>query len=141
MTYQQITAVGNVGRDPELKYTSGGTAVTDFSLAVNSGYTDAQGQRVDRTTWYRITCWGKLAETVANYVKKGRQVLVVGDRIEANAYLDKNGEARASLDLTANTIRFLGNRNDTANVDPSSGGYSADNDFAPPPDEVNDIPF
>lgn len=149
MTYQQITIVGNVGRDPELRYTQGGNAVTDFSVAVNSGYTDSQGQRVERTTWYRVTCWGRLAETAASYLKKGRQVLVVGDRIEANAYTGRDGSARASLDLTANVVRFLGNRNDVANmgddqgVDAASGGYPTNNDFAAPdaPGEENDIPF
>lgn len=109
MTYQQITILGNVGRDPELKYTNSGTAVTDFPVAVNTSYT-SNGERVERTTWYRVTCWGVTAENVAKYVRKGRQVLVVADRIEASAYLDKNNEPRASLDVTAREVRFIGGR-------------------------------
>jgi single-strand DNA-binding protein len=134
MTYQQITIVGNVGRDPELKYTQTGTAVTDFSLAVNSSYKTAAGEQVDRTTWYRITCWGKVAEIVSRYVKKGKQVLVIGDRIEANAYTGKDGEARASLDVTANTVRFLGNKNDNGASD-NAPEYNA-NDISPDGEEI-----
>lgn len=122
MTYQQLTIVGNVGRDPELKYTNSGTAVTDFSVAVNSSYT-SNGERVERTTWYRVTCWGVTAENVAKYLKKGRQVLVVSDRIEANAYLDKNNEPRASIDVTAREVRFIGGRESGGDSD-QDGGYS-----------------
>ncbi len=139
MTYQSVTIVGNVGRDPELRYTPQGSAVTDFSVAVNEVFT-ANGERRERTTWWRVTCWNRQAETVAQYLKKGRQVLVVGRRVEANAYTGKDGEARATLELTADTVQFLGGRDDRADV--SEGGYDSRNDFAPPPsDQVDDIPF
>jgi single-strand DNA-binding protein len=107
MSYQQITLVGNVGRDPELKYTQSGVAVTDFSLAVNRKWTDSNGERKEHVTWWRVTCWRKQAEIVAQYVKKGRQVMVVASQIEANAYAGNDGEPRASLDVTADQVIFL----------------------------------
>jgi single-strand DNA-binding protein len=111
--YQQITIVGNVGRDPELRYTTSGSPVCDFSVAVNERWTDSQtNEQKDKTTWFRVTCWNRLAETVNQYVQKGRQVLVVGT-IDASAWTDQQGEARASLELTARTVKFLGQR-DTA---------------------------
>lgn len=162
MTYQQITIVGNVGRDPELKYTQSGTAVTDFSVAVNRSWTSNTGEKHEETTWFRITCWNRLAETVAEYVTKGMQVLVVGDRIQADTYMGNDGTPRASLTVTANTVRFLGSRGDNmagggsggystgggygggrGQVDAASGGFPDDNDFSPPggADNEGDIPF
>ncbi|MEM6281872.1 MAG: single-stranded DNA-binding protein [Chloroflexota bacterium] len=143
MTYHQITIVGNVGRDPELRYTSNGIAVTDFSVAT-SRRVKRGDDWVDETTWWRVTCWRRQAEIVAQYVKKGKQVLVIASKIEANAYMGRDGEARASLDVTADEVRFLsdgGSRNvRDDNVDTASGGYPQENDFAPPSD-VDDIPF
>ncbi len=145
MTYQQITIVGNVGRDPELRYTPNGIAVTDFSLASSRTWTDQNGQRQERTTWWRVTCWRRQAEVVAQYVRKGKQVLVIASQVEANAYTGRDGEARASLDVTADEVRFLSDggrapQGDDGDVDVASGDYSRDNDFAPPED-MNDIPF
>lgn len=145
MTYQQIIVVGNVGRDPELKYTQNGIAVTDFSLASSRSWTDQNGQRQERTTWWRVTCWRRQAEIVAQYVKKGRQVMVVATQIEADAYMGRDGDPRASLNITADDVRFLsdGGRQYSQSdeeVDVAAGGYAQDNDFEPP-DDINDIPF
>jgi single-strand DNA-binding protein len=143
MTYVNITLVGNVGRDPELRYTPSGVAVTDFSLATNRVWTDQQGNKQERPTWYRVTCWRRQAEVVAQYVKKGRQVMVIASQIEANAYTDKQGEARASLDVTADRVVFLqgsGDMTGGGGGDVAGGDYPQDNDFAPPND-MNDIPF
>lgn len=141
MTYQQVIVVGNVGRDPELKYTQSGIAVTDFSVASSRSWTDQSGQKQERTTWWRVTCWRRQAEIVAQYVKKGRQVMVVASQVEANAYMGRDGEARASLDITADDVRFLSDGGSRSVGDVSDGGYESDNDFAPPPDDMNDIPF
>lgn len=111
MSYAQIILVGNVGSDPELRYTKGAHAVCNFSLAVNRRR--KQGDEwVDETTWFRVTVWGAQAESVNTYVRKGKQVLVASDRIEANAYTANNGEARASLDVTASEVKFLGGKGD-----------------------------
>ncbi len=145
MTYQQIIVVGNVGHDPELRYTPSGIAVTDFSVASSRRWTDQNGQAVERTTWWRVTCWRRQAEVVAQYVKKGSQVMVVANQIEANAYTGRDGEARASLDITADEVRFLQGSSSMVpeggdDYNAVDGGYPQDNDFAPP-DDANDIPF
>lgn len=106
--YQYTIIVGNVGRDPKLRYTQTGVAVCDFSVAVNRKWKDGNEQR-DKTTWFRVTAWRALAETVNQYVHKGMQVMVTGE-IDASAYVAQDGEARASLDLTARDIQFLGGR-------------------------------
>ncbi|GAB4572763.1 MAG: hypothetical protein Kow0077_13140 [Anaerolineae bacterium] len=109
--YQYTVIVGNVGRDPELRYTPDGTAVCDFSVAVNRRWTAQDGSQQEKTTWFRVTCWRKLAETVNQYLSKGRQVLVVGE-VDASAWLDGEGNPRATLELTAREVKFLGRRDD-----------------------------
>jgi single-strand DNA-binding protein len=128
--YQYTVIVGNVGRDPELRYTADGTAVCDFSVAVNERWTDRQSdEQRERTTWFRVTCWRQLAEIVHQYVTKGRQVLVTG-RVDASAWIGQDGEARATLELTARDVKFLGRRDD------AGGDYGP-----PPPEQLQDIPF
>ena len=105
--YQKTIIVGNLGRDPEMRYTPAGTAVTNFTVAVNRKWTDQSGEQQEKTTWFRVTTWDKLAELCNQYLTKGRLVLVEGE-VEANAYTNQEGEARASLELTARAVRFLG---------------------------------
>lgn len=107
--FQQTLIVGRVGRDAEMRYTPGGIPVTNFSVAVDRRWTDASGQAQEKVTWFRIVCWRKLAEVTAQYVKKGQRILVAGD-IEASAWADRDGTPRASLELTAERVRFLGDR-------------------------------
>lgn len=113
--YHTIILAGNLGRDPEMRYTQGGQAVTNFSVAVNDSYTNNSGERVERTLWFRITTWGKLAETCNNYLKKGRKVLVEG-RLVADPSTGGpkvwEGESgpRASFEISASTVRFLSSR-------------------------------
>jgi len=108
--YQYAVIVGNVGNEPTLRYTQQGVAVCDFSVAVTRRWKQENEQR-EETTWFRVSAWRGLAETVNQYVKKGMQIMVAG-RITASAYIGKDGEARASLDLTAQDIQFLGGRSD-----------------------------
>ncbi|MCU0465504.1 MAG: single-stranded DNA-binding protein [Anaerolineae bacterium] len=150
--YQQITIIGNVGRDPEMRYTQGGVAVCDFSVAVNKKYTTSGGEQRDETTWFRVTCWRQLAETMGKYLTKGKQIMVVGE-VSASAYTDKAGQPAATLEITANTVKFLGSRQegDDAGGGNSGGGRSnRDDDFAPrprsgggnnSPSNTDDIPF
>lgn len=128
--YQQITIVGNVGRDPELRYTNSGIAVCDFSVAVNRRTKNQAGEQIDETTWFRVTAWRQTAEVVAQYLKKGRQVMVVGT-VKASAYLDKAGQPAATLEVTANEVKFLGGR-EGGGMDEGAGGYEDDSQFAPP---------
>ena len=139
--WAQTIIVGNVGRDPELRYTSQGIPVCDFSVAVTrrTGRGDEGGDRQEKTTWYKVACWRQQAEIAAQYVRKGTQIMVVGT-VEVEAYLDRGGQPAASLKLTANNFQLLGSREGGGAG--GAGGRGGDyNDFAPPPDDVGDIPF
>ena len=105
--YEQLTIVGNLGRDPEMRYTPSGKVVTNFSMAVNTRWNNSDGTDGERVTWYKVACWGKLPEVTNEYLAKGRKVLVVASRIEAEAYIDKEGEPRAALKVTADAVKFL----------------------------------
>lgn len=107
--YSKTIVVGHLGRDPEMRFTSGGQSVTSFSVATSRRWTDQSGQTQEKTTWFRVTAWGKLGELCNQYLAKGRIVLVEGD-IEASAWKSQEGEARASLELTARNVRFIGGK-------------------------------
>jgi single-strand DNA-binding protein len=104
--YQKTIVIGHLGRDPEMRYTPSGLAVTSFSVASTRKWTDKNGQQQEKTTWFRITAWDKLGELCNQYLTKGKLVFVEGD-IDANAYTSQDGQPRASLELTARNIRFL----------------------------------
>ena len=115
---QLLILVGNVGKDPEMKYTPSGQAVTSFSMATTHQYTNAGGERVKETTWFRVSVWGKSAEAVNQYVKKGSKVYVEG-RLVADkttggpkVWQKQDGTSGASFDVTANTVKFLDSRSD-----------------------------
>jgi single-strand DNA-binding protein len=111
--YHDLTAVGYLGQDPEMRYTPSGTAVANFSLATNRKYKDSSGQTVEETCWFRVSAWGKLAENVNNYLHKGSQVLVTGTLRPDPAtggpkvFARNDGSAGASYEINASTIRFL----------------------------------
>ena len=105
--YQQITIVGYLGKDPEMRYTGAGTPVTSFNVGVNRVWNNDQGVKQEESTWFRVTAWNKQAETCAQYLKKGSQVLVTGT-VKANAYTNRDGEVVASLEVKADIVRFLG---------------------------------
>jgi len=107
--YAQLVIVGNVGNTPEYRITPSGAQVCQFSVAVNRKWTK-DGDKQEETTWFRVSTWGKLADICNEYVKKGMLVVVDSDRIAANGYTNKNGDAAASLDVTARNVRFGGRR-------------------------------
>ncbi len=114
--YQKLLIVGNLGRDPEMRYTSNGTPVTTFSVATHRRYTSASGEQVDETIWFRVSTWNRLAEVCAEYLQKGAKVLVEG-RLQCDAstgapriWTDSNGAARASFEVTGSTVQFLSSR-------------------------------
>jgi len=118
MSFHTTIIVGNLGRDPEMRYTSSGQAVTSFSVAVSEQYTNAGGEKVKRTTWFRVSAWGKQAEICNQYLKKGSKVLVEG-RLTADpatgnpkTYKKQDGSTGANFDLTASTVRFLSSRSE-----------------------------
>jgi single-strand DNA-binding protein len=107
--YEQCTIIGNIGADPELKYLPSGDAVTNFSVAVNARWTKGDGTQGSRVTWYRVACWGRLAEVCNQFLAKGRKVMVTANRIEAESYVGKDGQPKAALKLTASAVKFLDN--------------------------------
>lgn len=112
--FQNLIIVGNLGRDPELRYTPQGTPVCNFSMAVNRKWTRADGEAMEEVTWFRITAWGRVGETSAQYLAKGRQVLVQGTLIPdpvtggPKVWTGNDGSARASFEVNARMVRFLG---------------------------------
>jgi single-strand DNA-binding protein len=118
MSYHTIILVGNLGRDPEMRYTPSGQAVTNFSVAVNDNYTSSSGEKVERTIWFRISTWGKQAEVCNNYLKKGRKVLVEGRLVVDPAtggpkiFQKNDGTSGAHFEVSASTVRFLSSRGD-----------------------------
>lgn len=143
--YQKIVIVGNLGSDPEMRYMADGTAVTNFSVATNRRWTNSQtGQPVDETTWFRVSVWGRQAETANQYLSRGRRVLIEG-RLRPDpqtggprTYTRQDGTVGASFELTAENIQFLGGREDGMS---GSGGddmsYASSNNAV----EEDDIPF
>ena len=106
MSYEHTVIVGHLGRDPEMRYTPNGKAVTNFSVAVSRKFTGKDGKVVEKTKWFRVTAWDKLAELCDQYLRKGRLVLVAGE-IDASAYTNQAGEPAAGLELTAREVKFL----------------------------------
>lgn len=139
--YQQITLVGNLGNDPEMRYTPSGVPVTSFNLAVNKSWTTPDGQRQDRTTWFRVTAWRKTAEIVSQYLTKGRQVLIIGEIEDARPYTDRDGNMRASLEVTAQIVKFLGNRGDMPMSVGAAPGMGMDEHNGADNFGEEDIPF
>jgi single-strand DNA-binding protein len=145
--YQTLIIAGNVGRDPEMRYTPSGQAVTSFSVATNRQYTNNNGETVKETIWFRISAWGKTGEICNQYLKKGSKVLVEG-RLTADpatggprVWTAQDGSTRASFEVYAQTVRFLSSRGETA--EPGAGGAAAvtsDDGMAPAGDD-GDIPF
>lgn len=137
--YQQITLIGNLGRDPEMRYTPTGVPVTSFTVAVNRRWTGQDGQQQDKTTWFRVTAWRKLAENASQYLTKGSKVLVIGTVEEPQAYIDREGQPRASLEVTAQDIRFLSTRSE--GMESHSGHTSPTVAEGGPAMSDEDIPF
>ncbi len=137
--YQNLIIVGNLGRDPEMRYTPSGQAVTNFNVATNRKYTASDGNQVNETTWFRVSTWGKTAEVCNQYLKKGSKVLVEG-RLNPDpstggprVWTRQDGTSAASFELTANQVRFLSTRFEDEGAD-SADEYQGIS-------EPEDIPF
>jgi single-strand DNA-binding protein len=153
MSVNKAILVGRLGRDPETRYTSGGQAVANFTLATDETFKDRSGERQKRTEWHRIVLWGKLAEIAQQYLKKGTLVYIEG-RIQTRQWEDKrDGQKRTTTEIVANVMRMLSSRAEAAAAAAGGGfapGRPADIDAegALPPDEPagseisdEDIPF
>lgn len=112
MSFNKITIVGYLGRDPELRYTAQGTAVCKMSVATTERRRGSSGETEEHTTWFRVTVWGRQAELANEYLGKGRQVYLEG-RLRLEEYADREGNQRISPEVTATDIQFLGQRGDS----------------------------
>ena len=138
--YHKVIIAGNLGRDPEMRYTPDGTPVTTFSVATNRRWNRPDGSQGEETVWFRVTAWRRTAEVCNQYLQKGRQVLIEG-RLKPNenggprVWTGNDGVARASFEVTAEMVRFLGGRGDAA-----PGGEPGALE-EPPEDAEEEIPF
>ena len=140
--YQKVIIIGNLGGDPVMRYTSGGDAVTSFSVATSRHWNDSSGQRQEKTVWFKVSAWRKLGEICNQYLSKGRQVMVEGEMQESKPFQGRDGEWRSSLEVTARNVQFLGSKSDSQQPPKSdvSAGNSASTNGTFPVD-VDEIPF
>lgn len=138
--YQKITIVGNLGRDPEMRYTPSGQAVTNLNVATNRQYSTNTGERVKETIWFRVSVWGRQAEVTNQYLKRGSKVLIegrlTGDQATGGprVYQRQDGTHGASFEISANNVVFLSSRSDDESYQDNVPGDNFDQ-------EEDDIPF
>ena len=132
--FNKMTLIGNVGSDPEMRYTPNGNPVTSFSVATNRRYTTSEGEQREETEWFRVSAWNRLSETCNQYVVKGMRVYVEGS-FSSREWTDQEGQTRTSLEINCNEIRFLSrnntdqamqNQNETGTSAPDNGGSVED---------------
>ena len=124
MSVDKVILVGRLGRDPETRYTGGGQAVANFSVATDETYKDRNGERQKRTEWHKIVVWGKQAEIAQQYLKKGSLIFIEG-RIQSREWQDKEGQKRTSFEIVANNFRMLGGRAEGAAAGAGGGSRGA----------------
>ena len=117
----KVFLIGNLGADPEVRYTSSGSAVANFRIATSEVWNDRNGERQERTEWHRIVVWGKQAEHCGEYLRKGRSVHVEG-RIQTREWDDRDGNKRYTTEVVANSVTFLGGRSDGGGGGGGGGG-------------------
>lgn len=144
MSVNKVILIGRLGKDPELKYTPNGHAVANFSLATNRSWKGQDGQRQESTTWHNIVVWGKQAETMKEYLTKGREVYIEG-RIDNRSYEDKEGVKKYMSEVVVEQFRFIGGRGDQPEAPAGSSAPEASSAPAPPASggasEDDDLPF
>jgi single-strand DNA-binding protein len=145
MSFNKIILVGNLGRDPELRYTPQGTPVCSFSLATNEKRKDrTTGENQDLTTWFRVTLWGRQAETASQYLTRGRPVYIEG-RLRVEEWTDRDGKPRHTLEVHATDMQFIGGgRSEEGGAPPARAAAAAQHgDAGPEPADLSDddVPF
>ncbi|MDE2998802.1 MAG: single-stranded DNA-binding protein [Gemmatimonadota bacterium] len=124
----KVILIGNVGADPELRYTAGGTAVTNFNIATNESWTDSSGERQERTEWHRIVVWGRLAEICNQYLRKGSKVFIEG-RLQTRSWETQDGQKRYTTEVVARDMQMLDSRGDFDSGGGGSQGSGKPNDL------------
>jgi single-strand DNA-binding protein len=139
MSFNKIILVGNLGRDPELRYTPQGTPVCSFSLATNERRKDRNtGEGSDITTWFRVTLWGRQAETASQYLTRGRPVYIEG-RLRVEEWTDRDGKPRHTLEVNATDMQFIGGGKSEAASEETPAASAAAEQLPGPSDD--DVPF
>ena len=139
----KIIVIGHLGRDPEMRYTPNGQAVTSFSVASSRRYTTGGGEQREETEWFNVSAWGKLGETCNQYLTKGQQVYIEG-RMSSRTYEGRDGTTRVSIDVFLNDVQFLGGRGGDggeSGSDQYNYGVGAMPDEGPGMESVDDLPF
>jgi len=140
----KVMLIGNLGKDPEMRYTANGKAVTSFSLACNRNYTASDGERREETDWFDVVTWDKLAETCSQFLQKGRQAYVEG-RLHTRSWEGQDGQKRYRTEVIANTVLFLGGPGGGAGGGAQQPARVAepydDGGAAPPSVDPDDLPF
>lgn len=134
----KVILIGNLGADPEIRYTADGTAVATFRIATSRRWTNKNGERVDQTEWHRIVAWRRLGEICAQYLSKGKQVYIEG-RIQTRSWEDKDGNKRWTTEIIAQNLQMLGRAGDVMDV--PEGGPSVQEDLVDETPLDDDIPF
>ena len=138
----KVMIIGNLGRDPEMRFTANGQAVANFSVACNRRYTTRDGEQRDETEWVRVVCWGRQAEIAGQYLQRGSQIYVEG-RLQTRSWEDQQGQTRYMTEVVANNFQFLGSRSGGAGGDSAGGGNNWQDepgDLGGGPD-AGDLPF
>ncbi len=130
--------IGNLGKDPELRYLASGQAVAEFSLATTDRFKDKEGNAQERTEWHNVVLWGRLAELSKEYLAKGRQVYIEG-RIQNRSYDDKDGNKRYRSEIVAEKMQFLGQRSESGGGGSKVAAQAPAGEFSASPDD--DLPF
>ncbi|MCP4004015.1 MAG: single-stranded DNA-binding protein [bacterium] len=122
----KVILVGNLGRDPELRYTQQGTAVANFTVATTEKYKNKSGENQEKTEWHKIVAWDRLAEICGEYLAKGKQVYIEG-KLQTREWEDKEGNKRWTTEIVARDLQMLGRRGDSGGGDyrPAQGGASS----------------
>jgi len=133
--------IGNLGKDPEKKYTASGKAVANFNIATSESWKDKNtGEPREQTEWHRIVAWGKLGEICGQYLAKGRQVYVEG-RIQTREWQDQQGNRRWTTEINATSVKFLGNNETGQRYQAPAQARQPENQGQVPPGDDEDIPF
>ena len=140
MSFNRIILVGNLGRDPELRYTPQGTPVCSFSMATNERRKDKTGEMQDQTTWFRVTLWGRQAETASQYLSKGRPVYIEG-RLRVEEWTDRDGKPRHTLEVHATDMQFIGGKAEEPLAEKAATGVGPAEQQQQPDLSDEDIPF
>ncbi len=135
----KVMIIGNLGRDPELRFTPNGKAVASFTVAVSRVGRDAQGERTEETEWFRVVAWERLAETCNEFLKKGMKVYVEG-RLQSRKYNDKDGIERTSVEIVASEMLMLDSRGQQTQAGVGAG-VAAGDQMGGGADDVDDLPF